>query len=103
MCFVVREKLAGSAAPEFFEFFGEFPGYAELPSCHDVRAGFERFREATWGFKTMVVSARSAAACNSRSRCPPLTGTNPATKKSWLANPEPTSAVRIGGAPGMSV
>ena len=51
MRLVVREKLTGGIAPEFFEFFGELAGDAELAAWHDVDAGFERFREAIPGFK----------------------------------------------------
>src|SRR5881394_3153766 len=51
MRLIVREKLTGRATPEFFEFFGELAGDADLPTWHDILTGFERFREAVWGFK----------------------------------------------------
>src|SRR5207249_7611538 len=51
MRLVVREKLTGCTTPEFFEFFGELAGDADLPTWHDVQTGFERFCEAVSGFK----------------------------------------------------
>ena len=51
MRLIVREKLTGCTAPEFFEFFGELAGDTDLPTWHDVHTGIERFREAVWGFE----------------------------------------------------
>jgi hypothetical protein len=51
MSFVLREKFAGGAAPEFFEFLGELARHTELSIRHNVDARAQRFRQTIWRFE----------------------------------------------------